>query len=49
MKVWRGGNIALEVPVHADEDVGVGSLTQRAVDGASELFIGLVRAGVEKL
>jgi D-alanyl-D-alanine carboxypeptidase (penicillin-binding protein 5/6) len=49
MKVWRGGNIALEVPVHADEAVGVGSLTQRAVDGVSELFIGLVRAGVEKL
>ncbi len=49
MKVWRGGNIALEVPLHADEAVGVGSLTQRAVDGVSELFIGLVRAGVEKL
>ncbi|WP_458761003.1 D-alanyl-D-alanine carboxypeptidase family protein [Afipia sp. TerB] len=49
MKVWRGGNIALEVPVHADEAVGVGSLTQRAVDGIGELFIGLVRAGVEKL
>jgi D-alanyl-D-alanine carboxypeptidase (penicillin-binding protein 5/6) len=49
MKVWRGGNIALEVPVHADENVGVGSLTQRAFDGVSELFIGLVRAGVEKL
>jgi D-alanyl-D-alanine carboxypeptidase (penicillin-binding protein 5/6) len=49
MKVWRGGNIALEIPLHADEAVGVGSLTQRAVDGVSELFIGLVRAGVEKL
>ena len=49
MKVWRGGNIALEVPLHAEEAIGVGSLTQRAVDGVSELFIGLVRAGVEKL
>jgi D-alanyl-D-alanine carboxypeptidase (penicillin-binding protein 5/6) len=49
IKVWRGANIALEAPLYAEEPVGVGSLTQRAVDGVSELFIGLLRAGVEKL
>ncbi len=49
LKVWRGQNLALEMPLHAAEDVGRGSITQRAIDGASELAIGLFRAGVEKL
>ena len=49
LKVWRGQNLALEMPLHAAEDIGRGSTTQRAIDGASELAIGLFRAGVEKL
>jgi D-alanyl-D-alanine carboxypeptidase (penicillin-binding protein 5/6) len=49
LKVWRGGNIAVESPLVAGEPVATGSTTRRAIDGASELVIGLFRAGVEKL
>ncbi|RTL54763.1 MAG: D-alanyl-D-alanine carboxypeptidase [Bradyrhizobiaceae bacterium] len=49
IKVWRNGNIAVEVPVFTADAVGTGSTARRAVDGVSELVIGLVRAGVEKL
>jgi serine-type D-Ala-D-Ala carboxypeptidase (penicillin-binding protein 5/6) len=49
LKVWRGDNLALDVPLQAADDVGNGSMTQRAMDGATELIIGLLRAGVAKL
>jgi len=49
LRVWRGPNIAVEQPVYAAEAVGPGSTTQRAIDGAAELFIRLFRAGVERL
>src|SRR3954468_6185790 len=49
VKVWRGANIAVEAPVYAAEAVGTGSTVRRAIDGASELMIGMFRAGVEKL
>lgn len=49
LKVWRGGNIALEAPLTAAEAIATGSTTRRAMDGASELVIGLFRAGAEKL
>jgi D-alanyl-D-alanine carboxypeptidase (penicillin-binding protein 5/6) len=49
VRVWRGGNIAMETPVYAAESVGVGSTMRRAIDGASELVIGMFRLGVEKL
>jgi D-alanyl-D-alanine carboxypeptidase (penicillin-binding protein 5/6) len=49
VRVWRGGNIAMEAPVFAAEQVGVGSTMRRAIDGASELVIGMFRLGVEKL
>jgi D-alanyl-D-alanine carboxypeptidase (penicillin-binding protein 5/6) len=49
LKVWRGENLALEVPLQAADDVGRGSMSQRAMDGATELMIGLLRAGVKKL
>ncbi|MGA2894076.1 MAG: D-alanyl-D-alanine carboxypeptidase family protein [Xanthobacteraceae bacterium] len=49
LKVWRGDSLALEVPLQAADDVGTGSMSQRAMDGASELVIGLLRAGVGKL
>jgi serine-type D-Ala-D-Ala carboxypeptidase (penicillin-binding protein 5/6) len=49
LKVWRGDNLALEVPLNAAEDVGRGSMSKRAIDGATELMIGLFRAGVDRL
>ena len=49
VKVWRGANIAVEAPVYAAEAVGMGSTVRRAIDGASELVIGMFRAGAEKL
>jgi len=49
IKVWRGGNIAVETPVYAAESIGKGSTVRRAIDGASELVIGVFRAGAEKL
>jgi D-alanyl-D-alanine carboxypeptidase (penicillin-binding protein 5/6) len=49
LKVWRGENFALEVPLQAAEDVGKGSMTGRAMDAATELMIGLFRAGVNRL
>jgi serine-type D-Ala-D-Ala carboxypeptidase (penicillin-binding protein 5/6) len=49
VRVWRGANIAMEAPVYAAEAVGKGSTIRRAIDGASELVIGMFRAGVEKL
>jgi D-alanyl-D-alanine carboxypeptidase (penicillin-binding protein 5/6) len=49
LKIWRGDNLALDVPVMAAQDVGKGSMSQRAIDGATELVIGLFRAGVSRL
>jgi D-alanyl-D-alanine carboxypeptidase (penicillin-binding protein 5/6) len=49
LKVWRGSNIAMEAPLVAAESIATGSTTRRAFDGASELVIGLFRAGAEKL
>jgi serine-type D-Ala-D-Ala carboxypeptidase (penicillin-binding protein 5/6) len=49
VRVWRGANIAMEAPVYAADPVGVGSTMRRAIDGASELVIGMFRLGVEKL
>ena len=49
LKVWRGDNLALEVPLQAADDVGIGTMSQRAMDGATELMIGVLRAGVDKL
>jgi serine-type D-Ala-D-Ala carboxypeptidase (penicillin-binding protein 5/6) len=49
VRVWRGTNIAMEAPVYAAESVGAGSTMRRAIDGASELVIGMFRLGAEKL
>ena len=49
VRVWRGQNVAVEVPLYASESIGQGSMTRRAFDTASELVIGLLRAGVGKL
>jgi D-alanyl-D-alanine carboxypeptidase (penicillin-binding protein 5/6) len=49
VKIWRNANIAVETPVYAAESIGKGSTIRRAVDGVSELVIGMFRAGAEKL
>jgi len=49
LKVWRDANLALEVPLQAGESVERGTMSQRAFDAASELVIGLLRAGVKRL
>jgi len=49
VRVWRGANVAMEAPVYAAEAVGVGSTMRRAIDGVSELVIGVFRLGIEKL
>src|ERR1700738_4869890 len=46
---WRGAHIAVEAPVYAAESIGRGSTMRRAIDGVSELVIGMFRAGAEKL
>ena len=49
IRVWRGGNVAMESPVYAADAVGAGSIMRRAIDGASELVIGMFRASAERL
>ena len=49
LKVWRGDNIALEIPLQAAESVEGGSLQRRAMDGLTELFGGWFRAVLQKL
>jgi serine-type D-Ala-D-Ala carboxypeptidase (penicillin-binding protein 5/6) len=49
LKIWRGDNLALEVPLTAAEDVRSGSMSHRAMDAATELVISLLRAGVNRL
>jgi len=49
LKIWRGDSLALEAPLKAADDVGTGSMSQRAMDAATELVIGLLRAGVSRL
>jgi D-alanyl-D-alanine carboxypeptidase (penicillin-binding protein 5/6) len=49
LRVWRNDKIILNVPLKAAEMVAQGSLSQRAVDAAAELVIGLFRAGAQKL
>jgi D-alanyl-D-alanine carboxypeptidase (penicillin-binding protein 5/6) len=43
LKVMRGEAQALDMPLYAAEDVGVGTLTQRAVDGLMEFGSGWIR------
>jgi D-alanyl-D-alanine carboxypeptidase (penicillin-binding protein 5/6) len=49
LRVWRGDAVVLEVPLEAAEDVGPGPLHRRAWDAMTELFIGLFRAGIQRL
>ncbi len=45
LRISRGEIQALDIPLYAAQDVGVGSLPQRALDGALELGGDLVRRG----
>ena len=49
LRVWRAEHLTLEVPLRAQENVGVGNLTQRAIDAATELVIGLFRSGTKRI
>jgi D-alanyl-D-alanine carboxypeptidase (penicillin-binding protein 5/6) len=49
LKVWRGDELVLEVPLQAAESVATGNLSQRALDAATEMVIGLFRAGIQRL
>ena len=49
LKVWRGDTLALEVPLRTGENIGKGSLSQRAFDAVAESVITLFRAGAERL
>jgi D-alanyl-D-alanine carboxypeptidase (penicillin-binding protein 5/6) len=49
LKVSRGENVVLEVPLQAGEDVAVGGLPQRAFDAMGEMVINVFRAGVDRL
>lgn len=48
LRVMRGTQIALEVPVYAAADVAAGSLSQRAMQGAWELATGWIRPGTAR-
>jgi serine-type D-Ala-D-Ala carboxypeptidase (penicillin-binding protein 5/6) len=49
LKVWRNDSLVLEVPLQATEGVETGSMSQRAFDAATELVIGVFRAGFQRL
>jgi serine-type D-Ala-D-Ala carboxypeptidase (penicillin-binding protein 5/6) len=49
LKVWRGEFVVLEVPLEAAESVDTGSMPRRAFDAATELVLGLFRAGFKRL
>jgi D-alanyl-D-alanine carboxypeptidase (penicillin-binding protein 5/6) len=49
LKVWRNDVLVLETPLQAAAGVAPGPIHKRAIDAASELVIGLFRAGFQKL
>jgi serine-type D-Ala-D-Ala carboxypeptidase (penicillin-binding protein 5/6) len=49
LKVWRNDAMVLEVPLQAAEPMEQGGLTRRALDAVTEVFYGLVRAGLQRL
>jgi D-alanyl-D-alanine carboxypeptidase (penicillin-binding protein 5/6) len=48
LRVMRGSQLALEIPVYAAASVEVGTLTQRAMQGALELASGWIRTGISR-
>jgi D-alanyl-D-alanine carboxypeptidase (penicillin-binding protein 5/6) len=49
LKVWRGDNLVLEVPLRAGESVAKGGITGRAFDAATEFVIGLFLSRAKKI
>ena len=49
LRVYRGEQLALDVPLLAAETIPQGPLWRRAMDGAYELVVGLFRQGYAKL
>lgn len=47
LKIYRGNNVALDVPLYAAADVGEGSLIRRAYDSTTEIAAGWVRSGIK--
>lgn len=49
LKVWRGDNIVLQMPLKAADSVEKGSMSQRAIDAVAETVINLFRSGAQRL
>jgi serine-type D-Ala-D-Ala carboxypeptidase (penicillin-binding protein 5/6) len=49
LRVTRGDVQALDLPLYAGEDIGAGTLTQRALDGLLEFGTGLVRGAFARI
>jgi D-alanyl-D-alanine carboxypeptidase (penicillin-binding protein 5/6) len=49
LKIWRGDNLVLEVPLRAAEAVAKGGITGRAIDAATEFVIGLFLSRAKKI
>ena len=49
LRVTRGDVQALDLPLYAGDDIGAGTLTQRAIDGLLEFGTGLVRGAFARI
>ena len=49
LRVWRGENMVLEVPLQAGARVATGGMTRRAFDAATEFVIGLFISGSKRI
>lgn len=49
LRVWRGENMVLEVPLQAGASVATGGMTRRAFDAATEFVIGLFISGSKRI
>jgi D-alanyl-D-alanine carboxypeptidase (penicillin-binding protein 5/6) len=49
LRIWRGDNMVLEVPLHAAQNVARGALPRRALDAATEWVIGLFLSKTKRI
>lgn len=49
LKAWQGKRLVLDAPLYAGADVGEGGIFHRALDGAYELTVDLLRSAFAKL
>jgi D-alanyl-D-alanine carboxypeptidase (penicillin-binding protein 5/6) len=49
LRIWRGDNMVLEVPLHAAQSVARGALPRRALDAATEFVIGLFLSKTKRI